>query len=865
MIGQTVSHYRILEQLGAGGMGVVYKAEDINLGRTVALKFLAPHLLESDEHKQRFLREAKAAASLDHPNICIVHEVGEVDGRVFLTMGYIDGPEVRAKIRERPLKFDEALDIAIQAAEGLRAAHQKGIVHRDIKSSNLMLTSSGQVKIMDFGLAQLASGTRLTKTETVLGTPAYMSPEQAQRLETDRRTDIWSLGVVLYEMVTGRLPFEGEREAAVVHSIIHQPHEPITAQRAAVPLELDRIVSKALAKKPEQRYQHIDDLLVDLRALRDGARAAPPLRRRRWAWAALIPVLVAAAVLAWKTLPYFHPAEPLSAVALTTFPGMEYYPSLSPDGNHVVFAWTGAGGDNQDIYVQQIGSGSPLRLTTDPASDYNPVWSPDGRHIAYFRGPAPAPTGQRSRELRIIPPLGGPDRKLADVRSQDFMFATYLAWSADSKFLVVTDSTGGGKPDALFLLSVETGEKSPLTKPQPPVLADIAPAVSPDGRSLVFLRRTSWGAGELHLLPLDSGLAPAGEPTRLTPASLRADHPAWMPSGTEILFSAKGSLWRQSVPGENTPTRLVNVGENGMMPAISRAQPGRPARLVYVRSFVDFNFWRIQVPAPGAPSTSAPVPAAFSSTKPEYHIRFSRDGRRVAFSSARSGDPEIWLADVDGTNAVKLTSMGAQETMCPFWSPDGQSIAFSSNPEGEFDIYVVPVAGGKPLRLTSHPLIDLCPSFSRDGKSIYFASMRSGDYRIWKMPASGGDAVQVAPNQGGSGPIETTDGSLYYNSVSVADGTVWRLPPAGGAPVKVLGGMVWFNYSVIDTGIYYIDRLDNETRLQYLNFATGRTTTVARNLGEVTAGLAAAPDGRTIFFTRMDASADDLMLVENFR
>jgi tetratricopeptide (TPR) repeat protein len=302
MIGQTISHYRITDKLGSGGMGVVYKTEDTNLGRTVALKFLAAHLLESEEHKQRFLREAKATASLDHPNICMVYEVGETDGHIFLAMGYVDGVEVRAKIKARPLKLDEALDIAIQAAEGLRAAHQKGIVHRDIKSSNLMLTSTGQVKIMDFGLAQLTDGTRLTKTDTVMGTPAYMSPEQAQRLPTDRRRDIWSLGVVLYEMVTGRLPFEGDREQAVLYSIINEPHEPITALRVGVPPELDRIVAKALAKSPNQRYQHLDDMLVDLRALRSqlsAARvttrprpAASPIPRARWKLA-----LGAAAVL----------------------------------------------------------------------------------------------------------------------------------------------------------------------------------------------------------------------------------------------------------------------------------------------------------------------------------------------------------------------------------------------------------------------------------------------------------------------------------------------------------------------------------------------------------------------------------------
>jgi serine/threonine protein kinase len=307
MIGKTISHYKITAQIGSGGMGVVYKAQDTNLDRTVALKFLAAHLLESEEHKQRFLREAKATASLDHPNICMVYEVGQAEGHVFIAMGYVDGRELRDKIKERPLKLDEALDIVIQAAEGLRAAHHKGIVHRDIKSSNLMLTSASQVKIMDFGLAQLTGGTRFTKTDSIMGTPAYMSPEQAQCLATDRRTDIWSLGVVLYEMVTGRLPFEGEREASIVYSIVNEPHEPITALRAGVPTELDRIAGKALAKSPAERYQHLDDMLVDLRALqretssaRATARTSPGARavrkRRRLivsALAAMLPIIVA--------------------------------------------------------------------------------------------------------------------------------------------------------------------------------------------------------------------------------------------------------------------------------------------------------------------------------------------------------------------------------------------------------------------------------------------------------------------------------------------------------------------------------------------------------------------------------------------
>ena len=268
MIGRAISHYDIIEEIGEGGMGVVYKAQDTKLDRAVALKFLAAHALEDDpEYKARFVREAKAAARLDHQNVCPVYEIDEVAGETFLVMAYLEGRTLKDKIAERPLKLDEALDIAIQTAQGLKVAHQKEIVHRDIKPANLMLTDEGLVKIMDFGLAQLADRSKLTKTTTMLGTPAYMSPEQARRERADRRTDIWSLGVVIYEMVTGRLPFEGERQEAVLYAIGNEEPESITALRVGIPTELDRIVSKALAKDPEERYQHVDEMIVDLRAL----------------------------------------------------------------------------------------------------------------------------------------------------------------------------------------------------------------------------------------------------------------------------------------------------------------------------------------------------------------------------------------------------------------------------------------------------------------------------------------------------------------------------------------------------------------------------------------------------------------------
>src|SRR5688572_6361206 len=258
MIGQTISHYRILSKLGEGGMGIVYKAEDSKLRRTVALKFLPSY---TTENRERFLREAQAAASLNHPSICTIHEIDEEHG--FLSMEFIEGLSVKEKIEIRPLPLEEALNIAMQACTGLQAAHDRGIVHRDIKPANLMLTAQGQVKIMDFGLAQVGDSTRITKTGTSLGTPAYMSPEQAKGDAVDRRTDIWSLGVVLYEMIVGRLPFRGETEQAVSYGIVHAEPEPVTALRTGLPKELDRVLAKALRKNPSERYAHVEDLLVD--------------------------------------------------------------------------------------------------------------------------------------------------------------------------------------------------------------------------------------------------------------------------------------------------------------------------------------------------------------------------------------------------------------------------------------------------------------------------------------------------------------------------------------------------------------------------------------------------------------------------
>jgi serine/threonine protein kinase len=271
LLGKTIHHYRILEKLGSGGMGAVYKAQDTKLNRFVAIKFLLPHLSQEEELKKRFIHEAQAASAMDHPNICSIYEINETEeGQMFIAMAYYEGKSLKEKIKQGPLAVDEAVHIASQIAQGLQKAHTKDIVHRDIKSANVLITEDGQVKLVDFGLAKLAGRTTLTSEGTTLGTVAYMSPEQACCEEVDHRTDIWSMGVMLYEMLAGQLPFKGDYEQAIIYSITNEEPVPITDIQTEVPVALGQVVSKALEKNPGNRYQQMEELITDLRSISEG-------------------------------------------------------------------------------------------------------------------------------------------------------------------------------------------------------------------------------------------------------------------------------------------------------------------------------------------------------------------------------------------------------------------------------------------------------------------------------------------------------------------------------------------------------------------------------------------------------------------
>src|SRR2546422_232721 len=804
LVGRTLDNYQVLSLLGVGGMGEVYRARDTKLGREVAIKVL-PAGFAPGSDRLRLEREARAVSALNHPNILTIYEIKEVDEHLFIATEFVDGENLRERLREGRMKLGEVLDVAIQVASALSAAHAAGIVHRDIKPENIMLRRDALVKVLDFGLAKL---TDLQSTTTgpeevtlqwfstvpglVLGTSVYLSPEQARGLPLDARTDIWSLGVVLYEMVGGRVPFAGATKSDVIVSILERDPPPLEDDANEPAIELKWILHKALRKEKEERYQTARELLGDLKDVRHeldtqttrGRSIKPELlgwakRSRRGSLFALSLAVITIAVIALALYKFVGRKQPLvvlpaaKVVPFTTFPGRELQPTFSPDGNQIAFAWNGEKRDDFDIYVKLVNTGTPpLRLTSNPADDLFPAWSPDGREIAFVR--------QSGSEVSIfvIPALGGPERKLYSGTSAFFSLYDYgnaLSWSPDGKYLAFSGQRSPRQPNSIFLLSSESLETRQLTQPPTGFLGDSTPAFSPDGKVLAFVRGASSRDVEIYIMP-----AAGGEPKRLTFDNRSGRSLAWTADGREILFSLWASLtfrlWRVSAAG-GTPEQLA-IGEGGSTLAISR----QGDHLAYSRESRDTDIWRVGTS--GATNISKPT-RLISSTRLDYGPQYSPDSKRIAFTSGRSGSNEIWVCDADGLNPVQLTSFGGPDVGSPRWSPDGRQIAFDSVALGSRDIFVVSVEGGKPRRLTEDSSDEVRPSWSRDGRWIYFGSNRTGDWQVWKAPAEGGKAVQVT-QQGGREAIESFDGNFLYYASGFGISGIWQVPVAGGEEIRVL-------------------------------------------------------------------------------
>jgi Tol biopolymer transport system component len=896
-IGQQMGNYKILSLLGSGGMGEVYLAEDRRLGRKIALKFLPARWTADKDRVRRFEREARAASALNHPNIVTIHEVGEVNGTTFMATEFIDGQTLRERMQKKRLEVREILDIGIQVASALAAAHESHIVHRDIKPENIMLRRDGYIKVLDFGLAKLiephtissvsqgsAVATLLTETAMIIGTAQYMSPEQVLGKELDQRTDLFSLGAVLYEMVTGTMAFKGNTSAAVCDAILHGTPDSPRQLNSHLSGDFEAIIRKALEKDSEVRFQTAVDLRADLKRLQrevdlrrgpdafevsgSGARdAAVPTLSRRWALAlvsGLLASLAAVALAVWLSRSFRKPDEsPMTALPLTTYPGHERNPSFSPDGSQVAFSWNGDKQDNFDIYVKLIGADPPLRLTSDRAEDSGPAWSPDGRWIAFLRD-----LGEGKAAVLLVPPIGGSEKRVGEVHRPWFSFGFPLAWSPEGDSLVVVDRESDSEPYGLYVLSLESGEKRKLTSPPALTRGDGGPAFSPDGRAIAFVRTVDFGSADLYLLPIGEGLKAVREPKKLTSGRWQVNNPAWAPSGRDVIFSngllgfglfGFGTLWRVSATVSGEPQQLA-VGENGFGLCISRQRH----RLVYSRELSDINIWRVDIS--GQPGKTANTERFIFSTRDESTPQISPDGKKIAFSSNRSGSGEIWICDYDGSGPVPLTSFGKGQAGSPRWSPDSQWLSFDSDIEGQFEIYRMDVRGGKPQRLTWHPARDAVPSWSRDGQWIYFGSNRDGTYQVWKMPASGGEPAQVT-RKGGFVALESLDGKSVYYTKGYDDRHIWKVSTQGGEEVEVLGPILWRDFDVAKNGIYFIATPDwgRTNAIRFFSFASGEVTSVASIESPWANYISVSPDGRWILYPKLDLQGSDLMLVENFR
>jgi eukaryotic-like serine/threonine-protein kinase len=716
--GTRLDAYEIVRLLGSGGMGEVWLATEVRLGRKVALKLLPPDLTREPSRVLRFEQEARAASALSHPNVCTILALGETsDGLRYIAMEYVEGQTLRTQLGRTRLSIRAALDIAVQVAAALSTAHASGIVHRDIKPENVMVRPDGLVKVLDFGLAKLApspaelagaESTRLvlkTDAGVVVGTAAYMSPEQARGQEVDARTDIWSLGVLLYEMVAGRSPFAAPSGTEVLAAILDRDPAPLARFDPDTPVELQRIVTKCLRKERALRYQGAQDLLLDLEALRDDVHAqarsgsgsaaraatepAPPqpsgavarvARRKPLVLAAAGALLVAAAAggIWWWRAAGARPPESDTGAAvdrpltrLTSSPGLQTDVTFSPDGRFIAYASDQGG--NFDIWVQPVaGGGDPVQVTKSPAPDTEPDWSPDGSRIV-FR------SERDGGGLYLVPALGGPERRLT-------AFGVRPKWSPDGSMVLFSTAPPGllsGLDGPLFVVATDG---SPPRRVLQRFTEEAGGIVSwtwhPDGRRISVLARTLKGPDmTLYTVPLDRG---APVVTTLPPPLTRylvVGEFVWAPAGNALYFEHKVNLisnvWRLRVdPATLEAGAFVRLTTGaGQDTRVAIARDG--GRLAFTIKAESIRIWSYpldprdgRVSGPGEPVTDATAAVPGSAA-------LSPDGRHLAYSIAGvgTGKWELWTTDLS-TKYKRLLARDDHARADPKWSRDGRRLVY---------------------------------------------------------------------------------------------------------------------------------------------------------------------------------------------
>jgi eukaryotic-like serine/threonine-protein kinase len=759
MVGQTVSHYRVLRQIGGGGMGTVYEAADLRLRRHVALKFIAAGRSHDSSAVHRFEREALAASALNHPHICTVHDVGEHEGEPFLVMELLEGQTLGHALASGPVAIPTLLSLAVQVTGALEAAHRAGIIHRDITPANVLITVRGDAKILDFGLAKLrenggglsadsggstlsAFDDLLTGAGAVMGTAAYMSPEQVRGEEVDHRTDFFSLGAVLYEMATGRRAFAGKTRALVFDAILHDAPVAAAQLNPLVPEGLAQIIDKALEKNRALRYQDAADIKADLERLRRdlgrtseasgqpasggavGRGAGGGARRRLFRNGLAAGILAAATLMtvggyrAWVA--WSDVMVVTSSRQVTSGPHPEFEPAVSPDGT--LIAYTSNQSGNDDIWLAQSKAGTTAtsRWTTHQADDSSPAWFPDGATLAF----------QSNRDGRTAiwtaPMLNGDAAQLL------LPDAGRPAISADGKWIAfVRRGTDGGlrigvapvddPPRARFLTTAEDGAGD-----------HDRPAWSPDGQKICY----STDAG----LRLISTRAGGGRAWSLTAASQADIEPRWSSDGRYIFFSSvrdgRFALWRVPAAG-GQPRRVTSGMETERSASVSR--DGRT--LAFSKADIDRHLCLLEL------ATGKETPLA-ETTREETYPVFGPDSRTVYFVSEIWGNMDIWRRDlpIDGRPAGPLVRVGDRTGVVSHLacSPNGRWLAYHRVRGESRVILTIPTSGGRPTPVTDDRVRAFHPAWSPDGEWLAFVAETNGVTQVWCQRVAEGRAVGAA-------------------------------------------------------------------------------------------------------------------------